>query len=81
MEKRNLREILGVLTVQGINEVTFNAHTFDEEYSLGCDDKDYVIFHRSINPPIIVVMLSTCDYDTTQEPIWKDWYMTICYHP
>ena len=66
--------------MQGIDEVTFPAGTFDEEYMLPCDDKDFVTFHKTQNTPWIVDKLHICDEDTTDEPIFGDWYMTINYH-
>ena len=77
---KNLKQILGLLESQGIEEVTFKAHQFDEEYNLSSDDKDWVTFHKSPNPPFIVDKLQVCDYSTTNEPIWKGWYMTVNYH-
>ena len=76
---KNLKQILGLLDSQGIEEVTFNAHQFDEEYSLSWDDKDWVTFHKTPTPPVITDKLM-CDTETTEKPIWKGWYMTINYH-
>lgn len=74
-----LASILIACYKKGINSVTFPAHSFDEEYELSCDDKDYVTFHRGLTP-LITDKLLVCSKDTTTEPIWKDWYMTINYH-
>lgn len=77
---KNLETILDVLDTQGITEVTFTAGQFDEEYELSCDDKDWVTFHKSCDPPNIVDKLYICDKESTVYPIYKDWYMTINYH-
>jgi hypothetical protein len=63
-----------------INSITFPAGSFDVEYELPCDDKDYVTFHRSSNPSEITDTLLVNKIRTTEQPIWKDWYMTINYH-
>lgn len=78
--KKNLKQILGLLDSQGIEEVTFKTHQFDEEYNLSCDDKDWVTFHKNPIPPFITDKLMVCDTQTTETPIWKGWYMTINYH-
>lgn len=76
-----LQKILDLLDEQGIDQVTFNAHTFDEEYQLSCDDKDYVTFHKKdIGVILIPDKLLVCDYQTTEAPIYNGWYMTINYH-
>lgn len=80
MEKNNLAAILDLLDVQGIEDVTFKAHQFEEEYALSPDDKDWVTFHKKRDSPKISDKLLVCDYETTSEPIYKDWYMTINYH-
>lgn len=77
---RNLQQILDILNIQGITQVTFEDHLFDEEYALSCDDKDYVTFHKGQNSPFICDKLQVCNYNTTKEPIYKDWYMTVNYH-
>jgi hypothetical protein len=63
-----------------INSVTFPAGSFDVEYELPCDDKNYVTFHRGSNNPDITDTLLVNKIRTTEQPIWKDWYMTINYH-
>ena len=78
--KTNLPQILGLLDSQGISQITFKAHLFEEEYNLSSDDKDWVTFHKSPTPPFITDKLMVCDTTTTETPIWKDWYMTINYH-
>lgn len=77
---KNLKQILGLLDSQGIEEVTFKAHKFEEEYNLSCDDKDWVTFHKSPTPPFIIDKLMVCDTETTETPVCKGWYMTINYH-
>ena len=62
-----------------INSVTFPANSFDIEYELSCDDKDYVTFWR-ISEPSIIYRLYVSSTEETEVPIWKDWYMTINYH-
>ncbi len=80
-KQSKLEKILDLLDQQGIDQVTFNAHSFDEEYQLPCDDKDYVTFHkRHIGNILIADKLLVCDYQTTETPIYKDWVMTINYH-
>jgi hypothetical protein len=74
-----LIEILRNCYKSGINSVTFPAHSFDIEYKLSCDDKDYVTFWRA-SEPIITDRLHVNSEEQTEEPIWKDWYMTINYH-
>lgn len=76
-----LEKILDLIDEQGIDQVTFNSHTFNEEYQLPCDDKDYVTFHkRDIGVISIPDKLLVCDYLTTETPIYKGWFMTINYH-
>lgn len=77
---KNLAAILDLLDRQGIECVTLNAHLFDEEYALSTDDKDWATFHKKRDSPKISDKLLVCDYQTTSEPIYKDWYMTINYH-
>lgn len=76
----NLKLILDVLEGQGIDCVTFNAHTFDEEVLLSSDDKDYVTFHKEPYSPAITDQLYVCDTQTSSAPVYRDWYMTINYH-
>lgn len=63
----------------GVDSVTFPCYSFKEEYLLSPDDRDYVTFYRK-NCPYIVAKLHVCDEETTEEPVWKDWFMTINYH-
>lgn len=77
--KSTLKKILDICDKSNIDQVTFNAHTFEEEYELNSDDKDYVTFHKE-GSPWICDKLQICDYETTKDPIYKDWYMTINYH-
>ena len=63
-----------------IRFITLPAGNFDIEYLLTTDDKDEVTFHKSPNTPVHCMKMKVCDYETTGEPIWKDWYMTINYH-
>lgn len=76
----NLETILDVLDAQGITEVTFTAGQFDKEYCLSPDDKDWVTFHKSYDVPRIADKLYIFDKESTESPIYKDWYMTINYH-
>lgn len=76
----DLSVILSTLDYLNIDQVTFPAHTFEEEYALSSDDKDYVTFHKRNYAPSICYKLQVCDYQTTKEPVHKDWYMTINYH-
>ena len=80
MKHTDLLSILDLLDTQGIDQVTFEAHQFDEEYNLSCDDKDWVTFHKTAHPPFIVDKLNVCDYLTTKEPLLNGWYMSINYH-
>lgn len=72
--------ILDQLNVFGIKQVTFVTYTSDYEYELCPDDRDYVTFHKKSTSPYICDKLEVCDYETTKESIYKDWYMTINYH-
>ena len=75
-----LNSILDLLDLNDINQVTFPADSFDIEYELSCDDKDFVTFHKREFAPFICDKLIVCDYKTTKSPVYKDWYMTINYH-
>lgn len=75
-----LTKLLMLLDEMGINQVTLEPRNFDEEYELSSDDKDYVTFHKGSEAPWITDKLMVCDVETTQKPVWKDWYMSINYH-
>lgn len=76
----NLSIVLDTLDFVEITQATFLAGTFDEEYKLPCDDKDYVTFHKKDVTPFICDKLLVCNYETTTSPIYKDWWMSINYH-
>ena len=78
-KKKDLKQILDLLDEQGIDQATFVAHTFDEEYDLPCDDKDYVTFYKGDALPWIVELLMVCDHEV-KENVYKDWNMAINYH-
>ena len=78
--RKSVKEILDLLDTSGIDCVTFNAYNFEEEWGISSDDKDWVTFHKSTLPPVIADKLLVCDYETTSEPIYNGWYMTINYH-
>ncbi len=75
-----LFDILDNLDFLNIETVTFPAYTFEIEYNLSADDKDYVTFSKNPFIPNICDKLMVCDAEVTTEPIYKDWYMTINYH-
>lgn len=79
-KRKNLGDILDLMDEMGIDQVTFNAHQFDEEYGLTPDDKDWVTFHKRQHSPTITDKLLVCDYETTKVPVYNGWYMTINYH-
>jgi hypothetical protein len=73
--------LLDCASMAGIEQITFEASTLGNiEYNLSCDDKDYVTMHKGKNSPHICDKLQVCDYNTTEVPVYKDWYMTINYH-
>ena len=71
--------ILAKLDEMGIDRVTFSAHSFNEEYNLTSDDKDWVTFFKG-GEPYILDKLRVMDYEVTGFPIWGNWYMAINYH-
>lgn len=74
-------ELLDLCDTIGIRQITGEARSFgDIEYALSCDDKDFTTFHKEKDSPYICHKLEVCDYETTKEPVYKDWYMTINYH-
>ena len=76
-----VRTLLDVAEKLGITTLTVNANTCgDIEYLLSCDNKDFVTFHKKDNEWKVVVKIVICDFQTTEEPVYKDWYMSINYH-
>lgn len=78
--KEQTNILLDQLTLGSITEVTFKTYTTEYEYELSPDDRDWVTFHKGSSAPYICDKLEVCDYDTTEEPVYKDWHMTVNYH-
>ncbi|AUR87553.1 hypothetical protein NVP1101O_142 [Vibrio phage 1.101.O._10N.261.45.C6] len=64
----------------GITAFTLSTYNTEYEYKLHSDDRDWVTFHKSEYAPAICDKLEICNYQTTQKPVYKDWYMTVNYH-
>ncbi len=80
MNKAETELVLDQLSYAGMTAVTFSTYTTEYEYELSPYDRDYVTFHKAEYAPSICDKLEVCDYDTTPDPVYKDWYMTINYH-
>lgn len=64
----------------GITVFTLSTYSTVYEYLLSPDDRDWVTFHKGECAPYICDKLEVCDYQTTDTPIYKDWFMTVNYH-
>lgn len=62
------------------NQLLFQDRSSEYAYNLTTCDSDWITFHKGDCPPRICDKLEVCDYDTTETPIYKDWYMTTNYH-
>lgn len=80
LTKEETNTLLAQLDRGGVEQVTFRTYTSDYEYELTPCDRDWVTFHKCNYAPYICHKLEVCDYDTTENPVYKDWYMTINYH-
>ena len=80
LTKNQTNILLDQLALVDISVVTFETYTTEYEYELSPDDRDWVTFHKKPYAPYICDKLEVCNYETTGEPVYKDWYMTTNYH-
>lgn len=82
MISSNLKQLLTTAFNLGITSITIDASQLEDavKWSLPEDDVDYITFHRGNSKPDIAIALTQCSTATTEQPIWKDWYMTKNYH-
>lgn len=80
--KQSIIGVLVILEAMGITEFTVPAYKTKEEDLAGLspDDKDWVTFHIGMNPPYTCDRLLVCDYETSKNPVFGGWYVTINYH-
>lgn len=81
-KEQSIIGVLVILEAMGVTELTIPAHKTKEEDLAGLspDDKDWVTFHVGKNPPFICDKLLVCDYETSENPVFDGWYVTINYH-
>lgn len=76
---KKLKQALILAHSLGVDFVSYPKRTFEDEYLLSNDDKDFVIFHKEGTDPDIIDKV-----DVNKQPksisIWKDWIMTVTYH-
>lgn len=80
ISKEQTNIVLDQLSLAGVTSVTFETFTTEYEYGLCPDDRDWVTFHKGSCAPRICDKLEICDYQTTDKPVYKGWYMTVNYH-
>ncbi len=76
----NTNKMLDLLEEAGIQYITMDDRSSEYHMLLmGCDS-DNITFHQGEAAPWICDKIEICDYDTTPDPVYKDWYMTVNYH-
>ena len=76
---KKLKQALMLAHSLGADFVVFPKRTFEDEYLLSNDDKDFVIFHKENTDPDIIDKVDVSKQPKSI-PVWKDWIMTITYH-
>ncbi len=80
LSSNDTNTLLDSLEASGIRYITMGDRT--SEYFMlltGCDS-DTITFHQGENAPWICDKLEVFTYDTTTNPVYKEWYMTVNYH-
>ena len=80
MNFQQTEKLLDLLDESGVDHVIFKDRTSEYAYHLPPCDSDAICFHKMNKCPWFFDRLAVCDTDTTSEPFYKDWYLTVAYH-